>query len=232
MIELILLEPETPENLGAVARVMKNFAFTRLTLISPKIKKDNEKALIVAKHAKDILKKAKTENFSYLKKFDYLIGTTAILGTDYNIPRNPINPGQLSEKLSEINYRKSNIGILIGREGTGLKNDEINLCDILVTIPASLKYPTLNISHAVSIILYELFKKFEEDSSISHIKSAAKKEKEIIMQYLNKILGKIEFATKEKKITQKRVWKRIFGKAMLTKREAFTVMGLFRKLLK
>ena len=232
MIELILIEPESPENLGSIARVMKNFAFSKLTLINPKIKKDNEKALIVAKHAKDILRKAKIENFSYLKKFDYLIGTTAILGTDYNIPRNPISPEQLSEKLSEVNYKRLNMGILIGREGTGLKNDEINLCDILVTIPASIKYPTLNISHAASIILYKIFKKFEENSSISHIKFATKKEKEIIMQYLDKILGKIEFATKERKITQRRVWKRVFGKAMLTKREAFTIMGLFRKLLK
>ena len=231
MIELILVQPENPENLGSIARVMKNFDFNKLTLIKPKIKKDNEKALIVAKHAKDILKKVKTENFPYLKKFDYLIGTTAILGTDYNIPRNPINPEQLSEKLSNIDYQKLNIGILIGREGSGLNNKEINMCDILVTIPASKKYPTLNISHAASIILYEIFKNTKENSS-SHVKFATKKELSIINQYLTKILNKIKFTTKEKKQTQKKVWKRIFGKATLTKREAFTVMGLFRKLIK
>lgn len=231
MIELILLEPKNPENLGAVARVMKNFDFNKLTLIKPKTKKNHEKALIVAKHAKDILKKAKIEPFSYLKKFDYLVGTTAILGTDYNIPRNPINPEKLSEKLSKIKNKNLNIGILIGREGSGLNNEEINMCDILVTIPASKKYPTLNVSHATSIILYELFKKSEENS-FSHINFATKKELSIINQYLIKILDKIKFTTKEKKQTQKKVWKRIFGKATLTKREAFTVMGLFRKLIK
>jgi len=232
MIELILIEPEKPENLGAVARVMKNFDFNNLTLINPKIKINDKKAIIVAKHAKDTLKKARIEKPNYLKKFDYLIGTTAILGTDYNIPRNPISPLQLSEKLSKIDYQKLKIGILIGREGSGLSNKEINICNILVTIPTSKKYPTLNISHAASIVLYEIFKKLEKNNSSSHVSFASKKELSVINQYLTKILNKIEFSTKEKKQTQKRVWKRIFGKATLTKRESFTVMGLFRKLIK
>ena len=230
MIEIILIEPTKPENLGSVARAMKNFDFKRLVLIEPKVKKNHEKALIVAKHGKDILKKAEIEDFSYLKKLDYLVGTTAILGTDYNIPRNPINAEQLAIKLSKI--KKVKVGILIGREGSGLNNKEIELCDILVTIPASKKYPTLNISHSVAIILYEIFKKLDENKSNAHIKFADKKDREIIMNYLHKVLNKVEFSTKEKKETQKKVWKRIFGKALLTKREAFSVMGLFRKLIK
>jgi len=232
MIEIILIETGKPENLGSVARAMKNFDFNKLILIKPKVKKNNEKSLIVAKHGKDVLKKAKIEDFSYLKKLDYVIGTTAILGTDYNIPRNPINPDQLALKLSSIDFKKLKIGILIGREGSGLNNKEIMLCDVLVTIPASKKYPTLNISHSVSILLYEIFKKINSEKSNSHINFATKKDKEIILKYFNKILNKIEFSTKEKKETQKKVWKRIFGKALLTKREAFSVMGLFRKLVK
>ena len=229
MISIILVEPELSENVGFIARTMKNFDFKELILIKPKCSLD--KAVKTAKHGKDILKKAKVKDFSYIKKFDYLIGTTAILGTDYNIPRNPINPEQLSEKLKKINLKKLKIGLLIGREGSGLNNKEIDMCDILVSIPASKKYPTLNISHAASIILYELFKTKKEKST-SHINFATKKEKEIILKYFNKILNQIDFKTKEKKQTQKKVWKRIFGKALLTKREAFSVMGLFRKLLK
>ena len=229
MISIILVEPELSENVGFIARTMKNFDFKELILIKPKC--DLDKAVKTAKHGKDILKKAKIKKFDYLKNFDYLIGTTAMLGTDYNIPRNPISPEQLSEKLKKVDLKKINIGILIGREGIGLKNNEIDMCDILVSIPASKKYPTLNISHATSIILYELFKTKKEKST-SHISFATKKEKKVILDYLNKILNRLEFKTKEKKQTQKKVWKRIFGKALLTKREAFSVMGLFRKLLK
>ena len=159
MIEIILVEPRKQENVGSVARVMKNFGFDKLILVNPKCK-IGVKANKVVKHAKDVLKNTKIKDFSYLKRPDYLVGTTSKLGTDYNIPRNPISVEDLALKISNIiNNKKIKIGLLIGREGTGLNNKEINLCDILVTIPASKKYPTLNVSHATSIILYELFKK-------------------------------------------------------------------------
>ena len=161
MISIILIEPKRQENLGAIARSMKNFGFENLVLVNPKCK-IGKSAIKVAKHGKSILDKVKIKDFSYLKRFDYLIGTSAILGTDYNIPRNAINAEQLADRLSKIKKKNSKsklkIGILIGRENIGLKNEEINLCDILVSIPASKKYPTLNISHACSIVLYELFK--------------------------------------------------------------------------
>ena len=227
--KIVLMNPEYPENLGLCARVMKNFDYDSLVLINPKCK-IGKKAHKVAKHGNSVLKKTKIKNFSYIKKFDYLIGTTAILGTDYNIPRNTINVEQLGNKLLKI--KKSKIGLLIGRETIGLKNEEIELCDILVTIPASKKYPTLNISHSVAILLFEIFKKTNVDKSNSHINFATKKEKDVILKYISQILNKMNFSTKEKKETQKKVWKRVIGKAMLTKREAFTVMGFLRKLRK
>ena len=252
MMEIILMEPRRQENLGAVARAMKNFGFENLVLINPKCR-IGKKARKVAKHANDILDKAKIKKSSYLKNYDYLIGTTAILGTDYNIPRNTISIEQLGNKLSALITKKNannkkysgkknennnksaswgnlKIGILIGRETIGLKNEEINLCDILATIPSSKKYPTLNISHSAAIMLYELFKNINDEKSNSNIIFAAKKDKEVIMKYINAVLDKMEFQTKEKKETQKKVWKRVIGKALLTKREAFSVMGFLRKL--
>ncbi|MBI2134556.1 TrmJ/YjtD family RNA methyltransferase [Candidatus Woesearchaeota archaeon] len=242
-MEIILIEPRKQENLGAVARAMKNFDFENLILINPKCK-IGVKARKVAKHANDILDRAKIKKSGYLKNYDYLVGTTAILGTDYNIPRNAISIEQLGNKLSKIIKRKNavnkktksnkdlRIGLLIGRETIGLKNEEIDLCDILATIPSSKKYPTLNISHSAAIMLYELFREISAEKSNSRINFAAKKDKEIIQEYINKILDKLEFSAKEKKETQKKVWKRVIGKAMLTKREAFSVMGFLRKLIK
>ncbi|MEK6949486.1 MAG: TrmJ/YjtD family RNA methyltransferase [Nanoarchaeota archaeon] len=231
MIEIILMEPRRQGNLGAVARVMKNFSFENLVLINPKCK-IGATARKVAKHANNILDKTKIKHINYLKKIDYLIGTTSILGTDYNIPRNAIDVEQFAEKMSAVNYNKLKIGILIGREASGLTNEEINQCDAIVTIPVSKKYSALNVSHSAAIILYELFKKIGGNKSNSHINFATGKDKEVMMRYIYKILDKLEFSTPEKKDTQKKVWKRVFGKAMLTKREAFAVMGFFRKLLR
>lgn len=222
MITIVLIEPENEGNVGAVARVMSNFDFKDLLLISPKCNHLGSEAMSRAKHAAEILKNAKVKDYSELERFDYIIGTTAITGTDYNIPRSPLTPEQLAEKANV----KKKIAILFGREGLGLTNKEILDCDFVVKIPASRKYKTLNLSHAVSIILYELFKRKEEPIKIEF---ASKKEKEVLLKKIGIILNRMEFPTKDKKETQKKVWKRIIGKAMLTKREAFALIGFFKK---
>ena len=230
MISVVLQNPKTAGNIGAIARVMKNFNFSDLVLINPKCNHLGNESLDRATHAKDILKKAKIEGIDCLSNFDYVIGTTSKLGTDYNIPRSPLTPEQLAEKLSKI--KKSNIAILFGSEDHGLSNKEILKCDFIVTIPASKSSPTMNISHSASIILYEIFKKSSLENVSSHIIPAGKIEKEIILKKISNILGKLEFSTKEKKETQKVIWKRIVGKSFLTKREAFALLGFLSKLEK
>tara|TARA_B100000315_G_C14573603_1_gene586874 strand:- start:1263 stop:1946 length:684 start_codon:yes stop_codon:yes gene_type:complete len=224
MIEIILMEPETSGNVGAIARVLKNFGFTNLTLINPKCKYLDLDALSRAKHAKDILKKAKIKPHSYLKNLPYLAATTAMLGNDYNLARSPVTPKEL---ISSLKNKKGKLAILFGREGNGLTNEEINQADTIIHIPTSLKYQTLNVSQAVSILCYELS---TSKPSEPFFPLATKKDKEIIEKSLFSILDSLEFATKEKKQTQKTVWKRIFGKALLTRREAFAVLGLLKKL--
>jgi len=226
MISVVLVEPETPGNIGAIARSMKNFGLKDLVIINPKCNHLDDESLFRATHAKEILKKAKVKKHDYLSRFDYCIGTTAIIGSDYNIPRSPLTPELLAEKISE---KKSKFALIFGREGTGLTNKEILKCDFIVTIPASKKYPTLNLSHASAIIFYELFKKNKLKSN-SHIITASKKEKDVLDHYISKQLDKMEFSTKEKRDTQKRVWKRIIGKSLMTKRELFAVIGFFKKL--
>ena len=225
MIDIIVMEIQNEGNLGAISRAMANFGFKNLVLVRPGCDKDSIESIKVAKHSKEVLDKIRVVDD--IEDYDYLIGTTAKLGNDYNIPRSPLSPEQLGEKLSSV---KSKIGILIGREGDGLTNEEIRKCDFVVTIPASKKYPTLNISHALAIILYEIAKK--RKNVTSHIIPAKKKDKDIMNDYLCRVLDRVEFATKEKKETQKIVWRRIFGKAMMTKRETFAVMGFLKKLLK
>jgi TrmH family RNA methyltransferase len=229
MITVVLTEPKTEGNIGALARVMKNFDLKNLVLIKPKCNHLGLDAKSRAKHAKDILKNASVKDFSYLKKFDYVIGTTAMLGTDYNIPRSPLTPEQLADKIYNV---KGKIALLFGRDSFGLTNEEIKKCDFIVTIPTHKKYPTMNISHAASVIFYALFKKIGKENISEHIITATKKEKDIILKNINKILNKLEFQTKQKKDTQKIVWKRIIGKSLLTKREAYALLGFLRKLSK
>jgi len=221
MLSVVLIEPENPGNLGAVARVMKNFGQKKLILITPKTK-INEETRCRAKHAQDILNNAKVVDATYLDKMDVLVGTTAKTGTDYNIPRSYITPDILAKKIN----LKQKVGLIIGREGTGLSNAEIRKCDVIVTIPTSSKYPTLNISHALGIILYEISKHGKK----SRLVPASKKDMDVMQDYIHGTLDNMQFTTPDKKKTQKIVWKRVLGKAMLSKREAYALIGFFKKL--
>ena len=150
MISVILVEPENPGNVGAVARIMKNFGFYDLRLVKPC--EINEIAYARATHAKDILDNAKIfDSFEKATKdLSMLIATT---GKIRKISKHVIEPWKIP--------KYENIGIVFGRESIGLLNEEIEKCDLVVSIPTS-KYRVLNLSHAVGIILYEIFKSRRE----------------------------------------------------------------------
>ncbi len=226
MISVILIEPSKSGNLGAIARVMANFGFDSLILVNPKCKKTAKEAIKRAKHGLYVLKKAKV--VKKMPKMTTLVATTAMLGTDYNIPRSPISPAQFAEIIPEKTDR--NIGLVFGREGPGLRNDEIMACDFVCTVPSSSKYPTLNLSHSVAIVLYELSKKLQVKKVSEHILFATDIEKEQLNKMLEKTLKRLSFTTEQKRDTQRMVWKKMIGKSFLTKREAYALMGFFKKL--
>ena len=225
MVKIIVYKIKNQENCGAIARVMKNFDFSELIFVSPRCNYKGRKAKKVASHAYEILKNAHVyKNLkSVLNKFDCVIGTTAILGTDYNIVRTPIRVDELAKKI------RGKTAILFGPEDTGLKNKELLMCDFIVTIPTSEKYPTMNISHACAVILYEVYKKGKRKIE-EKFPLANKKEKNALLRFIDGVLEKMEFKDKSKVETQRALWRRIIGKSMLTKREIASLFGFFKKL--
>lgn len=217
MISIVLIEPENPGNIGAIARIMANFSFNDLIIINPKCDHLCSEAIARSKHALPVLENAKVCTWEYLKNFDAIVGTTAKLGTDYNIPRSPLSPKNLP-------ILPEKTALLFGRESSGLTNDEINICDFIVTIPSKSKYPVLNLSHAVAILLYELADK--PDLEEKYIPASAVEKKQIL-KMIDEVLDKYPF---DKKESQQIVWKRLLGKSSLTKREAYVLMGFFQKL--
>ncbi len=230
MIYLILLEPVTAGNVGAVARVMKNFSFDKLVLINPHCDHLCDESRNRAKHAQEVLDNAEVCEFFIVDDYDYLVATTAKVGTDYNISRSPMLPAELARKLQAIDPEKK-IGIVIGREGPGMFNEEIDKCDFVVTIPSTPGYSTLNISHAVAVLLYELYQKISSEHVASHITPIGKSEKDQVLLMFDDVFDGWPWETVEKRETQDKMWKKIIGKSMLTKREAFVVMGFLRKIL-
>ena len=221
-MDIIAQDFQTPGNIGALARAMKNFEFANLVLLNPKCNHLDKESLDRATHAKEILKNARI--IKNLDDYDTIIGTTAILGTDFNLQRNPITP----EQLSKMTF-KGKVGLIIGREGDGMHNEELLKCDIIVTIPTK-KYPTMNVSHAATIILYELFKKSKAEKVGDSIRHATKEDKERIYKLVNETLNKLDFASESKKNTQRLIWKKLIGKSNLTKRELMILYGFLRKI--
>ena len=221
-MDIIAQEFRTSGNIGALARAMKNFGFNNLVLLNPQCNHLDEEAIRRSSHAPEILKGAKV-----VDKLDYdtLIGTTAKIGSDYNLRRNTIT----LEELSKMNF-KGRVGLMIGREGDGLTNEELEGCDILVTIPTATEYPTLNVSHAATIILYELSKKTEASKVGDNIEYASREDKDALMKLLKEKIKELPFQDEFKEQTQITVWKKIIGKTNLTKREAMVLFGFLKKL--
>lgn len=224
MISVVLVEPEEAGNVGFVARVMKNFGFQKLFLVSPKCDLDEAKKF--AKHAAhDVLSGAKIlKSFSSARrKFSYLIGTTALRGGEYNVLRSHLTPRQLAARQ----LLPAGAAIVFGREGPGLTNEEVRQCDLLVSIPSFQIYPTMNVSHAVAVVLYEMF--LSQQGSFAGPGTASKKTTKAVVANFSRLLEKCTLP-KEKKRIKLDIFRRVLGKSMLTEREAHGLAGAFRKM--
>ncbi len=226
-LTIVLVEPETSGNVGAVARAMANFGYSKLILINPQCK-INEEARNRAKPAQKILQGAMVKDWDYLKRYDYLIGTAGKSSSSYNLRRIPLTPSQCALRIAKL--RKTKIALLLGREGNGLYNEELQRCDFVVTIPVSPHYPSLNISHALAILLYELFQHSSKDRITDAYVPIDQKDKERLLRLIHDALDRTHFVPDTKRITQKTIWQRLLAKSFLTKREAYALMGFIKKI--
>jgi len=223
---VILVEPEYAGNLGFIARVLKNFDGRRLIMVSPKC--NIEEAYIYAAHARDVIESAiiLDSYIEALSMVDFTVGTTSKVGGDYNVLRIPITPRMLAGAVKNFT---GEVGIIFGRESRGLTNMELELCDLIVSIPSSRHYRALNISHAVAIILYELYLAAKHRGYME-FREASKIEKRMLIEYFDKLLERIEYHPFKKRIASI-IFKHIIGRAFISGREAHTLMGVFRKTL-
>ncbi|KAA0003995.1 MAG: RNA methyltransferase [Thermoplasmata archaeon] len=223
--KIVLVEPKYPGNVGAVARVMMNFGFRDLIIVSDSFSVDDEECRKMAVHAQEVLDNALIlPNFEEaLSMVDYMAGTSSI--ESKNEKRHLRNALTLREFSSRAHEMEGIIGIAFGREDYGLFNDELRNCDVMLKIPTSDEYPSLNLSHAVGITLYEIF---SQKGKISQPRPADRLEKEKLYEYFDKLLDSINYPEYKKENT-KTMFRRIIGRAMLSKWEYHTLMGVLKK---
>ena len=189
----ILVNPQLGENIGACARSLKNFGFSKLRIVSPKQSWPNSKAKATSVGAYDIIKKAKIYNntLDAINDFSIVISLSA---RKRDINKKHISINQFLKIIKS--KRKTNFGLMFGPEASGLSNDDLSLSNYVLQIPTSKKFKSLNLSHSLTIISYEIFKsmnfsKFEKNTK--NIKISSKNKVSSFVLHLRKLLEKKGF---------------------------------------
>ena len=205
---------------------MMNFGFNKLFLVNP-CELDDE-CYIRSVHAHIILDRAKIfSSFEdAIKNMDYLIATSSIESkTDKKHLRNSVLLEELSEKIYEIDGK---VGFVFGREDYGLYNEEIAACDVMIRIPTSESYPSLNLSHSVCIVLYNLYIKKIFSQKIK--REIGKIEKKKLFEFFSELLDEIDYPRHKKEKTEI-MFRRVMGRSIPSKWEYHTLMGVLNNTL-
>lgn len=162
-IAIVLVRPEEPRNVGSVCRAMANSGLSDLRIIGEKESLDSQKVKVLAIHAFDIFQKA--QFFPSLK--DALCDCSFSCATTRRRGRKRkgklLFPEEAAVFIDRITGKEGQEGggkvaVVFGNERTGLNDKEINECNIAVTIPSSDGFGSLNLSHAVQVMCYVLFR--------------------------------------------------------------------------
>ena len=229
----ILVNPQLGENIGSCARAIKNFGFSNLNIVSPRDGWPNTKARMTSVGAFNLIKSAKIYNNveNAVKKFDLIFATSA---RTRDVNKKHISIVNFIKTLAKNKNLK--IGILFGPEASGLSNHDLSLSNFIIQIPTSRKLTSLNLSHAVIIICYEIyrslnFSKFKKEKILS--KLASKSSIKNLIKFLEKMLdSKKFFKPLEKKKSMILNINNIFGRLELSDKEIRILFSIFSSLNK
>ena len=229
-IYFILVRPQMGENIGSVARAIKNFNIKNLRIVNPKCNWPNQKALATSVGAKDILKSSKI--FNSIEKsigdLDIIFASTSRIR---KVNKKIISILDLKKKFK----RKKKIGIIFGPEASGLSNDEVNCADYLVKIPTSAKFSSLNLSHSAIIFCFQISQFFTNkkiDYNSTYKSSVATKSQ--VNEFLNFIIKNLDkkgfLQPNHKRKSMLRNINNIFHRMNLSEQAIRILLGIFSTL--
>lgn len=229
--KVVLVETSHPGNIGAVARAMKNMQLHHLRLVQPKFFPHAD-ATARASGADDVLRTATV----YASLPEAIADCQVVLGAsarDRTISWPSITARECAEKWVSALGADLNIGLVFGRENSGLKNHELDLCQYLLRIPCNPEYSSLNLAAAVQVVCYELFVASgqEQLSGIGDRGSdplASGEQMEAFYQHLQQTMADIGFLHPERSKSIMRRLRRVFNRAQLDTKELDILRGIFR----
>ncbi|MCG2721021.1 MAG: RNA methyltransferase [Thermodesulfovibrionales bacterium] len=238
-IFFVLVEPLEPGNIGSSARAIKNMGFRNLCLVNPPPEM-SEEGRWFARNAHDVLDSAEVYKSleEAIKDKAVIVGTTRREGKRRGVIL-PVEQG--TARIRDI-AAHNKVAILFGREAQGLHNDEVDQCGFLIKIQSSTIQPSLNLSHAVLIIAYELSKhgqktgdtsgkvrkkKYDNSTLIENLQTH--EEIAPIYERISQVLELLEYIPRGDRNLMKNIivtLKHFFGRAGMTEKELNMIQGL------
>ena len=222
-MRIVLVEPQHPGNIGAVARAMANFGLNDLAMVKGCELADESYAR--SKSGRPVLENSKRYSTieEAIANCDIAIGTSGIRPEgDKRWFRAP----QDVKKINEIITNRENPALLFGRENHGLYREELALCEATITIPTNSEYPILNLSHAVAIVLYEI-KRSEKVKRLKKQKSVSQEEFERLVDRIMELLENSSYP--ERRLDRsKTTLRRLISRGNPNIGEYENLMGIFK----
>lgn len=229
---VILVEPQMGENIGAAARAMGNFGLTDLRLVRPRDGWPNLQAVRSASGADRVIEGVRV----FEKTEDAIADCTLLLATtarEHGQQKTIVGAEEAARLMQPRVAAGETVGILFGRERTGLENYEISLADLVVTLPVNPAFSSLNLAQAVLILGYEWFKlasggalPFETQHKAG---PAEKKHLLAFFESLERELERAEFfRPPEKRATMTTNLRNLFHRMTPTLQDVQTLQGILR----
>ena len=217
LIRVVLVRPEHDLNVGSVARAMKNFGCTELYIVDAQCPVGFD-AVMFAKHSKEVLDnavKVKTLKEA-LEGCNFAIATTGTASRYRSKLKNLLPFEQAAEKI-DVSEKTA---IVFGGESRGLNWRELSQCDVSATIPTSPEHHVLNLSHAVAVCLYELFRqdKIHYAPCLPRRRLAARAKREDIAKLFSEIVHSLPVVHYPEKVAT--AFRNVLERARPTEEEA------------
>ncbi len=224
-VSVVLVEPQSAGNIGAVVRVMKNMGLSRLILVDPQTELTSE-AYHRACGADEILDGCGRFGslLEALASFHLVVGTSS-----RNVPWIPgaYRPSELAEHLVALGDQK--VALVFGSERTGLTNEQLNHCRLLVTIPTNPQFESMNLSQAVAIVAYELYQRVESRPLGRRMELAETTDLERLFAHLEQCLLEIGFLDEDNPHRIMATLRQVLSRAGLEERDVQILRGILRQ---
>lgn len=226
-VTVILVEPHIEGNIGAVARSMKNAGLSNLILVNPT--EIGNEAFARTMGGRNILENARICDSlaSVAGEFSVLAGTSSTpTGNHKKFRRIPVTPYEFWKNNLGTD---SKIALVFGREGDGLRNSELEICSQFLFIPANPEYPVYNLSHAVTIVLYEMIRQALEKNYLetSHEEPVSPENFNLLLEKIYQIMDIVSYPEYKRKNTDVMI-RRILGRSLLSDTEFYKIMGILK----